>query len=46
MKLAKKPIAAHMPEPISTSEMPTRTGGLLPSPVTLMMPLDACTSGS
>jgi hypothetical protein len=40
------PIAAHMPEPMSTMEGPTRTGAPPASPTTLMMPPKACISGS
>ncbi|CFP67743.1 Uncharacterised protein [Bordetella pertussis] len=40
------PITDHMPEPKSTMETPEREGGWPFSPVRLMMPENACISGS
>ena len=40
------PMAHHMPVPMSMIEVPTRTGGRPSSPVTLMIPPQACIRGS
>ena len=40
------PIAAHCPVAKSIRETPERTGGPPGSPVTLIIPLAACISGS
>ena len=47
IRLAKIPMVAHMPDPMSTMDAPVRTGGRPPpSPVTLISPAKACISGS
>ena len=40
------PSAAHVPVPRSIRDAPTRTPGRSGSPVTLMIPVNACISGS
>ena len=46
-RLARMPMVAHMPAPMSTTEAPVRTGGRPPpSPVMLISPAKACISGS
>jgi hypothetical protein len=46
MMPASAPMAAHMPVPKSSSEVPTRVGGLSSSPFMAMRPEKACTMGS
>ena len=43
---ASTPSAAQTPVPRSINETPTRAGGRSASPVTLMIPDAACSSGS
>ena len=45
-RAARTAIADHIPVPMSTGEIPVRTGGRPSSPVTLMIPPKACMSGS